>query len=112
MRAAGAAVEGRAPSAQGAVELEFHEWWLVGRPALVADAPHETLRLDPDNRRGDHEGLDAHLEEAVDGADGIGGVQRRQNEVTGQRRLHRNLRGFLVANLSNQDGVRVLAEDR
>ena len=36
----------------------------------------------------------------------------RKDEVTGQRRLDGNLRGFRVANLAHHDLVRVVAKDR
>jgi hypothetical protein len=39
-------------------------------------------------------------------------VQRRQHEVTGQRGLDRDLDGLGVADLTDQDDVGVLAQDR
>src|ERR1700730_5483201 len=111
MRAAGPTVEGRPPPTHGAVELELHERRLVGRAALVADAAHQPLRLATDHRRGDHEGLEAHLEEAAEPTDGIGWMQRRENEVARQCRLHGNLGRLLIADLSHEDGVRVLTEN-
>ena len=44
--------------------------------------------------------------------DRVGGVQRRQHEVAGQRRLHGDPRGLDVADLADQDDVGVLAQDR
>ena len=43
---------------------------------------------------------------------GVGGVQRRQHEVPGERRLHRDPGGLDVADLADEDHVGVLAEDR
>ena len=39
-------------------------------------------------------------------------MYRREHEVAGQRRLNRNLRGFFVANFSDHDLVRIVAQDR
>ena len=43
---------------------------------------------------------------------GVGGVQRRQHEVTGERGLHRDAGRLDVADLADQDHVGVLAQDR
>ena len=56
-------------------------------------------------------GLDAHVEQARDGADAVVGVQGRQHQVPGQRRLHRDLGGLLLADLADHDDVRVLSQD-
>ena len=39
-------------------------------------------------------------------------MQRREHQVAGEARLHRDLRGLEVADLADHDHVRVLAEDR
>ena len=44
--------------------------------------------------------------------DGVGGVQRREHEVTGERGLHRDAGGLDVADLADEDHVGVLAQDR
>ena len=64
-------------------------------------------RLDDEQER-----LDAHVGRRVTRADGVVGVQRREHEVAGERRLHRDLRGLEVADLADHDDVRVLAQDR
>ena len=46
----------------------------------------------------------------VDG--GVVGVQRREHEVAGQRRLDGDLRGLEVADLADHDDVGVLPQDR
>ena len=83
----------------------------VGRPARRADPPDEALADDPDDRGGHEEGLDAHVEEAVEGGHRVGGVQRREHEVTGQGRLHGDTGRLDVADLADQDDVGVLAQD-
>ena len=45
-------------------------------------------------------------------AGGVGGVQRGQHEVAGERRLDGDPGGLHVADLADQDDVRVLAQDR
>jgi hypothetical protein len=35
-----------------------------------------------------------------------------KHKVAGQRRLHRNLRGFLVADFADQNHVRIMAQNR
>ncbi len=39
-------------------------------------------------------------------------MQRRENEMAGERRLHGVLGGLLIADLADHDDVRVLAQDR
>ena len=48
----------------------------------------------------------------MQGRDRVGRVQRGQHEVTGQRRLHGDPGRLDVTDLSDQDDVGVLAEDR
>ncbi len=65
-----------------------------------------------DDRRRDQERLDAHVEQAVQRGDRVGRVQRREHEVPGERGLHGDARGLDVADLADEDHVRVLAKDR
>jgi len=62
-------------------------------------ALQEALRADPAKQPlGEHQleaggqqvGLDAHVDESVEGLDDAVGVQGRQDQVTGQRRLDRD----------------------
>ncbi len=80
--------------------------------ARRAQRPDQALRQDADHRRCQQVVFDAHVEQTVDGARGIVGVNGRQHQVTGQRRLHRDLRGFQVADLADHDDVGVLPHDR
>ena len=48
----------------------------------------------------------------MQGGDRVGGVQRRQHEVAGERRLHGDARRLDVADLADEDDVGVLAQDR
>jgi len=62
--------------------------------------------------RAHEEGLDLHLDEAGDRARRVVGVDGREHEVAGERRVDRDLRRLLVADLADHDDVRVLPEER
>ena len=47
-----------------------------------------------------------------DGAGGVVGVQGREHEVTGEGRLDRDLRGLVVADLTDENHVGVRTQDR
>ncbi len=65
----------------------------------------------PKNKhRRDKVRLDTHVEKARHDADGVVGVDGREHEVAGERRLHRQLGGLGVADLADHDDVWVLAE--
>jgi hypothetical protein len=76
-----------------------------------AEAAHQALREHGHDRRGDVVALHSHLHEARDGARGVVGVQRGEHEVTRERRVHRDLGGLLVADLTHHDDVGVLAQE-
>ena len=59
----------------------------VGLLAPLAQPACEALGEDAVDRRPDQERLDAHLDEAGDGAGCVVGVQRREDQVAGERRL-------------------------
>src|SRR5438309_8328083 len=73
--AASAALEEHAVAADLAIELALLWRWLVGCGALGAYAADESLRQHAADGRAHHERLDPHLEEAVDRAHGISGMQ-------------------------------------
>ena len=77
-----------------------------------SQAAHQALREDAVDGRGEQVILDAHVEQAGDAAGGVVGVQRREHQVAGERRLHGDARGLEVADLADHDDVRVLAHDR
>jgi hypothetical protein len=49
---------------------------------------------------------------ARDNADRVVGVDGREHQVAGERRLHRQVGGLAVADLADHDDVRVLAQRR
>src|SRR5713101_2516361 len=79
--------------------------------ALLAEDAHQALRQHADQRRPHQVGLDAHVDEAGDGARGVVGVDGAEDEVAGQRGLDGDLRRLAVADLADHDHVRVLAKE-
>jgi hypothetical protein len=63
-----------------------------------------------DQSRRDQIRIDAHVDQARDDASGVVGVQSREDQVAGQGGLDRQLGGLFVADLTDHDDVRVLAE--
>ena len=55
--------------------------------------------------------LDAHVRKAGDGAGSVIGVQGAEHQVAGERRAHGDLRGLEIADFSDHDDVRVLANN-
>src|SRR5205823_4709832 len=80
--------------------------------AVAADAARQPLRGDELHRGGYQERLDAHVHQAVDGRGRVVGVQRGEHEVAGEGRLDGDLRGLEVADLADQDDVRILPQER
>ena len=80
--------------------------------AMRTQHADEALREHGFERRGDEIRLDAHVHEPGERAGRVVGVQRGENQVAGERRLHRDLRGFGVANFADENHVRVVAQNR
>src|ERR1700730_7436753 len=79
--------------------------------ALLAQLAGEPLGEDEVHRGGHQERLDAHVEQAGDGAWRVVGVQRGEHQVAGERGLDPDLGGLEVADLADHDDVRVLAQE-
>ncbi len=75
------------------------------------EARQEALGDHDIHRRGDEELLHPHVGEAGNDAHGIVRVERREDEVARERRMHRELGRLLVAYLADHDDVGVLAEN-
>ena len=84
----------------------------VGLAAMLAQAAHQALCHDPIQRRGQKIVLDPHVEQPGQRAGGVVGVQGREHQMAGQRRLDRDLRGLQIADLADHDHVRVVAQHR
>src|ERR1019366_10739480 len=67
---------------------------LIRLRALFADSAHQPLRHEAARGRRDQEGLHANVHETRDGARRVIRVQRGENQVTGERRVDGNGRGF------------------
>src|SRR5258708_5865748 len=60
---------------------------------------HKTVRIQP------------HMQETADHVEDVVGMYRGEHQMSGQRGLHRDLRGFRIANLAHHDLIRVMAQD-
>src|SRR2546428_15193 len=80
--------------------------------ALRAHLAHQALGEHPEQRGGEQVVLHPHLEETRHGARRVIGVQGREDEVAGERRLDRDLGRLGVADLAHHDDIGVLADDR
>src|SRR5690606_19612143 len=96
------------------VQLEFGDHFghrLIRLSRLRVQAPHQSLREDAVDGGGQQVVGHAHVEQAGDAAGGAVGMQRRQHQVTGQRRLDGDLGGFAVAHFADHDHIRILTHD-
>src|SRR5579875_488866 len=80
--------------------------------AMIAESSGESLRDDEADGRRDSVRLHAHIDEPRERLWRIVGVQGRENQVTGLGRLDGDLGGLEIANLTDHDDVRILAQER
>ena len=85
---------------------------IVALLAVLAERARQALGDDAVDRARDEERLDPHLDQAGDRRRRVVGVQRREDEVAGERRLDRDLRRLAVADLADHDDVGVGAHHR
>ena len=85
---------------------------IAGVGAVGTEPAHQPLSDQPAQHVGQQEGLDIEVQQARGGRQGGVGVDGRDHQMPGQRRLHGDPRGLLVADLADHDHVRVLAQDR
>ena len=81
---------------------------LVGHLALFAEHPHQPLRQHRRHRSLHPRGLDPHVEQPGDRGRRVVGMDRGEDEMAGDGRLHGDLGRLLVADLAHQDHVRIL----
>ena len=79
--------------------------------AMRADAAHEALGAGENDRRRNQERRDAHVVQARDGAGSVITMHRAQHLVAGERGFDGDFRGFGIANFTDHDDVRVLAQN-
>ncbi len=95
------------------VELPLHLRIELGRFATGrAQLAHQPLRDHQVHRGRDRVRLESEIDEACDGTGGVVGVDRAEDEVPRAGGLERDLRRFLVADLTEQDDVGILAQHR
>src|SRR6267143_3090998 len=112
LRAAPAVEERLPPFPGGQPERdEVARLRLVGRAAAGADSPDEPLGEHALEHRGDEVGLAAHVLQPRDGARRVVRVQGREDEVSGEGGLDRDLGRLEVADLADHDDVGILAHD-
>jgi hypothetical protein len=102
---------GDLPLGETAFDQEVGVDVLIHHLAPFAELPDQALGHDDVHRVGEQERLDAHVIEARDRADGVVGVQRREDQVAGVGELHRKVGGDLVAHLAHHHDIGVVAED-
>src|SRR3569623_3666416 len=83
-----------------------------GRRAMRAVHPQQALRDYSIKCRDEAVGVDDYVDEAADDVEHVVGVHGRKNKVSGECRLHRDLRGVGGADLADHDLVGVVAQDR
>ena len=112
-RAAGAAVERHRAAALRHVAVT-HEIFLLALHrllAVLADPPAEPLREHQQQGRGQQERLDAHVDQPGNRRRTVVRVQRREDEMARECRAHGDLRGLQIARLTDENHVRVLAQE-
>ncbi len=79
---------------------------------MRAQHANQPLRQYAKQAGGQKIGLDAHVGQTRHGARRVVGMQRCQHQMAGKRRLHGNLRRFQIADFTDHDHVRILAQQR
>ena len=82
-----------------------------GSGAASANGADEPLGDHADERRADQEARHPEVGEPGDRSGSIVRVQRREDEVSGKRRLYGHFRGFGIPDLAHHEDVRILSED-
>ena len=98
----------RGLDAQGA---QFRFAQLTRLFAMRAQPPNETLGHDRAHGGGDEERLHAEIDQARDGGGCVVRVQSAEDEMAGEAGVGGDGRGLEVANFSDHDDVRRLAQD-
>jgi hypothetical protein len=78
--------------------------------AAIANFAHEPLANGDIHRRGNEVRLDFHIEKTRQGCRRVIGVQRREQEVAGERRVDRKSCRLDIADLADHNDIGVLAE--
>jgi len=84
----------------------------IGLAAVGADPLGEALGDAADEGGPEEEGVDAHVQEAGDGADAVVRVEGREDEMPGLGGAHSDLRRFGIADFADEHDIGVVSEDR
>ena len=84
---------------------------LHGHLAVLAEAAREALRNDADRGVRHQEWLNAHFFETREGTGRVVRVQGREDQMAGERGFDGNLSRFLVTRFTDENDVRILAEE-
>src|SRR2546427_7133196 len=109
--AAAPAVGRPAPRALDPERLEVGGVWRVGHATGGADPPHEPLREHAFEHGGDQVRLHPHILQSRDRTGRVVRVERGEHQVAREPRLDGDLRRLEVADLADEDHVRVLPND-
>ena len=86
---------------------------VLHRPfAIFANHANQALGQDAVQRRNEVIGFDAHVQETSQHVNHVVGVDSREDKVTGQCRVDGDLRGFLVADFTDQNLVGIVTQNR
>ena len=85
---------------------------LIPRLAIRAQHAHQPLTHHRFQRRRDEVRLHAHVHQPRQCAGRVVRVQRGKNHVAGERRLHGDLRGFLIADFTDEHHVGIMTQNR
>ncbi|EEF93677.1 hypothetical protein CATMIT_01690, partial [Catenibacterium mitsuokai DSM 15897] len=92
-----------------AAQAELLDFLRRGRVFLRVgrlQSTHQALGQDAVDGRGQQIVFHAHVEQPGDAAGGVVGVQRAEHQVSGQRRLDRDLARLQIAHFADHDDVR------
>ena len=79
---------------------------------MPANPAGQALGNAANQRRGNEIRFNPHFQQAGHGADAVIGMQGRKDQVAGLGGAHCNLRSLEIADLPDEDNVRVVAQDR
>ena len=91
--------------------IHVERLWSICFCARRTIEPDEPLRDHSKNHAGCNAPIDTEFGQPGDRSNGIVGMERRENQMSGHRCMDRSLRGFGIANLADQNHVGILTQD-
>src|SRR5678815_2098182 len=111
LRAAGAATKPLGFGPRNSKAVHINDVWRVRLCTRGAVQPHEALRHNAKNHTGSDASLDAKFREAADGCNGVIGMQRREDQMSGHGCMNCGLRRLRIPNFADQDHIRILSKN-